>query len=84
MTIKTVQKFIDCIYFGRPWLAAYIMLMQNTHQIQVSTEPLCRAQAIFYSLLNNEWCTKYRGLNDSAMYTFCESVGLPIARGKLV
>ena len=23
------------------------MFMQNTHQIQVLTEPLCRAQAIF-------------------------------------
>ena len=32
----------------------------------VLTEALCRAQAIFYSLLNNEWGTKYRGLTYSA------------------
>ena len=33
---------------GRPWPAAYININQNTHQIQVLTEALCRAQAIFY------------------------------------
>ena len=32
---------------GRPWPAAYININQNTHQIQVLTKPLCRAQAIF-------------------------------------
>ena len=53
----------DC---GRPWPAAYINIIQNTHQIQVLTEALCRAQAIFYSLPNNEWGTKYRGLTYSA------------------
>ena len=47
---------------GRPWPAAYINIIQNTHQIQVLTEALCRAQAIFYSLPNNEWGTKCRGL----------------------
>ena len=41
----------DC---GRPWPAAYINIIQNTHQIRVLTEALCRAQAIFYSLPNNE------------------------------
>ena len=51
---------------SRPWLAAYINIIQNTHQIQVLTEALFRAQAIFYSLLNNEWGTKYRGLTYSA------------------
>ena len=40
----------DC---GRPWPAAYINIIQNTHQIQVLTEALCRAQAKFYSLPNN-------------------------------
>ena len=30
------------------------------------TKPLCRANAIFYSLPNNEWGTKYRGLPYSA------------------
>ena len=54
------------IYCGRPWPAAYINIIQNTHQIQVLTEALCRAQAIFYSLPNNEWGTKYRGLTYSA------------------
>ena len=53
----------DC---GRPWPAAYINIIQNTHQIQVLTEALCRAQAVFYSLPNNEWGTKYRGLTYSA------------------
>ena len=53
------------IYCGRPWPAAYINFNQNIHQIQVLTKPLCRAQAIFYSLPNNEWGTKYRGLTYS-------------------
>ena len=53
-------------YCGRPWPAAYINIIQNTHQTQVLTEALCRAQAIFYSLPNNEWGTKYRGLTYSA------------------
>ena len=51
---------------GRPWPAAYINIIQNTHPIQVLTEALFRAQAIFYSLPNNEWGTKYRGLTYSA------------------
>ena len=46
---------INCINFN-----------QNTHQIQVLTKPLCRAQAIFYSLRNNELGTKYCGLTYSA------------------
>ena len=50
---------------GRPWPAAYINFNQNIHQIQVLTKPLCLAQAIFYSLPNNEWGTKYRGLTYS-------------------
>ena len=53
-------------YCGRPWPAAYINIIQNTHQIQVLTKALCRAQAIFYSLPHNEWGTKYRGLTYSA------------------
>ena len=57
---------------GRPWPAAYINIIQNTHQIQVLTEALCRAQAIFYSLPNNEWGTKYRGLTYSAKLTVRE------------
>ena len=51
---------------GRPWPAAYINFNQNIHQIQVLTKPLCRAQAIFYSLPNNELGTKYHGLTYSA------------------
>ena len=34
-------------YYGRPWPAVYINFVQNIHQIQVLTDPLCRAQAIF-------------------------------------
>ena len=45
---------------------ANINFNRNIHQIQVLTKPLCRAQAIFYSLLNNERGTKYRGLTYSA------------------
>ena len=60
---KNPEVQFDC---GRPWPAAYINFNQNTHQIQVLTKPLCRAQAIFYSLPNNEWGTKYRGLTYSA------------------
>ena len=57
--------YLDC-FCGRPWPAAYINFNQNIHQIQVLTKPLCRAQAIFYSLPNNEWGTKYLGLTYSA------------------
>ena len=57
------QKIFFC---GRPWPVAYINTIQNTHQIQVLTKPLYRAHAIFYSLPNNEWGTKYRGLTYSA------------------
>ena len=46
--------------------------MQNIHQIQVLTEPLCRAQAIIYALPNKERGTKYRGLTYSAKQTVLE------------
>ena len=49
-------------YYGRPWPAVYINFVLKIHQIQVLTEPLCRAQASFYALPNNERGTKYRGL----------------------
>ena len=49
-----------------PWPTVYITYVQITHQIQVLTEPLCRAQAIFYALPNNERGTKYRRLTCSA------------------
>ena len=57
---------VGVFFCGRPWPAAYINFNQDTHQIQVLTKPLCRAQAIFYSLPNNERGTKYRGLTYSA------------------
>ena len=63
IAVKLSQNVANC---GRPWPAAYINFNQNIHQIQVLTKPLCRAQAIFYSLPNNEWGTKYRGLTYSA------------------
>ena len=46
--------------------------MQNINQIQVLTKPLCRAQAIFYVLPNNERGTKYRVLTYSAKQTVRE------------
>ena len=46
--------------------------MQNIHQIQVLTEPLCHAQAIIYALPNKERGTKYRGLTFSAKQTVLE------------
>ena len=54
------------VYYGRPWPAVYINFVLKIHQIQVLTEPLCRAQASFYALPNNERGTKYRGLTYSA------------------
>ena len=62
--IDNIAHSVICC--GRPWPAAYINIIQNTHQIQVLTEALFRAQAIFHSLPNNEWGTKYRGLTYSA------------------
>ena len=53
-------------FYGRPWPAVYINFVLKIHQIQVLTEPLCRAQASFYALPNNERGTKYRGLTYSA------------------
>ena len=41
---RSLAKYYNC---GRPWPAAYINIIQNTHQIQVLTEALFRAQAIF-------------------------------------
>ena len=65
--MRYYSKIVTCdAYCGRPWPAAYINFNQNIHQIQVLTKPLCHAQAIFYSLPNNEWGTKYRGLTYSA------------------
>ena len=52
--------------YGRPWPAVYINFVLKIHQIQVLTKPLCRAQASFYALPNNERGTKYRGLTYSA------------------
>ena len=37
--------FLFC--YGRPWPAVYINFVLKIHQIQVLTEPLCRAQASF-------------------------------------
>ena len=54
------------LFCGWPWPAAYINFNQNIHQIQVLTNPFGHAQAIFYSLPNNEWGTKYHGLTYSA------------------
>ena len=51
--------------YGRPWPAVYINFVLKIHQIQVLTEPLCRAQASFY-VLPNKRGTKYRGLTYSA------------------
>ena len=59
-------------FYGWPWLAVYINFVQNIHQIQVVTEPLCRAQAIFNALRINERGTKYRGLTYSVKQTVCE------------
>ena len=42
-----------------------VVFPDHTHLLFL-TEALCRAQAIFYSLLNNERGTKYRGLTYSA------------------
>ena len=57
---------------SQPWPAVYINFLQIIHQIQFLCEPLCHAQAIFYSLPNNERGNKYRGLTYSAKQTVRE------------
>ena len=54
------------------WPAVNINFVQNIDRIQVLTEPLCRAQAIYYALPNNERGTKYRGMTYSAKQTVRE------------
>ena len=71
-------------YYGRLWPAVYIIFVQITQQIQVLTEPLCRAQAIFMRRRTTSGVPNIVGLPTSRSKTVCESVGLPIARGKLV
>ena len=63
-------------YYGRPWPAVYINFVLKIHQIQVLTKPLCRAQASFYALPNNERGTKYHGLTYSARQN-CPRIWLP-------
>ena len=58
------------LYYGRPWPAVYINFVLKIHLIQVLTEPLCRAQASFYVLPNNERGTKYRVLTYSARQNY--------------
>ena len=65
------RRLVAKVFYGRPWPAVYINFVLKIHQIQVLTEPLCRAQASFYALPNNERGTKYRGLT----YSASESVG---------
>ena len=65
-SVLSVNKFACASCYGRPWPAVYINFALKIHQIQVLTEPLCRAQASFYALPNNERGTKYRGLTYSA------------------
>ena len=38
---STAEKMPHC--YGRPWPAVYINFVLKIHQIQVLTEPLCRA-----------------------------------------
>ena len=61
-----VDKHGITIYYGQPRPAVYINFVLKIHQIQVLTKPLCRAQASFYALPNNERGTKYHGLTYSA------------------
>ena len=63
--VLTIYSYFVC-YYGRPWPAVYINFVLKIYQIQVLTEPLCRAQASFYALPNNERGTKYLGLTYSA------------------
>ena len=44
--LKIPHSYLETIIFSsRPWPAVYINFVQILHQIQVLTEPLCRAQA---------------------------------------
>ena len=55
LIVTPITVFCNCSIFCYCGSAAYLNFNQNTHQIQVLTKPLCRAQAILYSLPNNEW-----------------------------
>ena len=68
----TYQDPRKIFLYGWLWPAVYINFVQNIHQIQVLTEHLCRVQAIFYALPNNERGTKYCGLTYSAKQTVRE------------
>ena len=65
-THTCVSLRVSVFDYGPPWPAVYINFVLKIHQIQVLTEPLCRAKASFYALPNNERGTKYRGLTYSA------------------
>ena len=39
------RAVLNTPFYGRPWPAVYINFVLKIHQIQVLTEPLCRAQA---------------------------------------
>ena len=57
-------EFQNCIIAV---MADRLYKLQSKHTSNSgSTKPLSRAQAIFYSLPNNEWGTKYCGLTYSA------------------
>ena len=56
LTAKTRKEIAGTVTYINVLLpsAVYINFVKNIHQIQVLTEPLCRAQANFYPLPNNE------------------------------
>ena len=68
--------------------AAMASSLYNVHAKHTSNSGFDRTfmpcSGYFYALPNNEQSTKYRGLTSSAKQIFYKSVGLPIARGKLV
>ena len=55
---------VERLFLAVPWGClrfVFVVFPDHTHLLFL-TEPLCRAQAIFYALLNNERGTKYCGL----------------------
>ena len=70
LRMRSALHRFEC--YGRLWPAVYINFVQNIHQIQVLAEPLCRPQAIFYALPNNEQGNKCLGLTNSAKQTVRE------------
>ena len=69
-------------YCGRPWPAAYINIIQTTHQIQVLTK--LNLLMLDFIRRTTSGVPNIVGWPTARSKLFVKSVGLPITRGKLV